>query len=262
MFTLRSLAQVVALTVVALTVPLAAVHAADLPAQFRFCSIDVPFPPYARVDGTGHLQYLIAQAAKNLNLALERHVAPRKRCIEEMKNGQADGMIAAYAPERTDYAAFPMSGGEPDESMALVVVRYLVYRRTGSHVDWNGQHFAGIGDDAVGVESGFVYLTDRLKQIGVRSDDGAKTLEQNLIKLTTSRVAAVVAMDREANKLAMERFAGRIEPLAKPFDATPMYLMVSKSFQARYPQFTESYWQAIKDFHDTADYRAYQARNP
>jgi polar amino acid transport system substrate-binding protein len=89
-----------------------------------------------------------------------------------------------------------------------------------------------------------------------------RSLEQNLLKLTTSRVAAVVAMDREANKLAMERFAGQIEPLAKPFDTTAMYLMMSKSFLARYPQFTESYWQAIRDYRGTADYRAYQLRNP
>jgi hypothetical protein len=38
--------------------------------------------------------------------------------------------------------------------------------------------------------------------------------------------------------------------------------MVSKSFQARYPQFMESYWQAIKDYRDSPDYHAYQSRNP
>jgi polar amino acid transport system substrate-binding protein len=233
-----------------------------LPAQFRFCSIDIPFPPYARTDGTGYLQHLIIQAAANIHLKFERYIAPRRRCIEEVRNGTSDGMIATYLPERVESGAFPMRDAVVDESKALGTVSFVVYRRSGTRVDWDGQRFSDLRDGMVGVESGFVGVIDKLTRLGVRVDEGAKSLEQNLIKLVAGRVDAVVAMDLEADKLMMKRFAGKIEPVARPFDATVLYLMVSKSFQARYPQFMESYWQAIKDYRDSPDYRAYQSRNP
>lgn len=253
----RSIRLIAALLSVAATA-----HAADVPSQFRFCSMDVSFAPYAKVDGSGHIQYLIVQAAKSLNLNFERHVAPRRRCLEEIKNGQADGMIAAYSPDRAEYGAFPMAAGEPDESKALVVVRYLLYRRGGTKVDWDGQRFVGLGDGMIGVESGFIYLTEKLKQLGIPYDEGAKSLEQNLIKLTKNRVDGVIAMDIEGNTLMTDRFAGQIERVAKPFDQTALFLMVSKPFYARNPKFMESYWQAIKAYRGTADYRQYQQRNP
>jgi polar amino acid transport system substrate-binding protein len=247
---------------VAALLSLTAVQAVATPEQFRFCSMDVDFPPYAKVDGTGHVQYLIVQAAKKMNVGFDRHVAPRRRCLEEIRTGSSDGMIAAFAQDRAEIAVFPMAGGVPDESKALAVVRYLVFRRAGARVDWDGQRFTGQEDVLVGVESGFAYVIGKLKQLGIRHDDGAKSLEQNLEKLALGRVDAVVAMDIEANKLITDRYAGRIEPLAKSFDESALFLMVSKQFYVRYPQFTEAYWQAIKEYRGTADYRQYRLRNP
>ncbi|HYD79033.1 MAG TPA: hypothetical protein VEC06_04430 [Paucimonas sp.] len=245
-----------------LTAPLVAAQTMEVPRQFNFCSIDIPFPPYAKLDGTGYLQHLVVQAAKAVNVRFDRHVAPRRRCFEEVRTGVADGMIAAHGPDRADAGAFPMRGGALDESRQVGTVRFLVYRRVGTSIDWDGQRFLNLRDGAVGVESAFAGIIDKLKQLGAPYDEGAKTLEQNLVKLVAGRVEAVVAMDLEANKLVMDRFAGKIEALAKPFDMAIMYLMVSKAFQARYPEFTEAYWHAIKDYRNSAEYRQYQLSNP
>lgn len=237
-------------------------HAAEMPARFRLCALDVDFPPFAKVDGSGHLQYLLQQAANSMGVAIDRRVAPRRRCLEEIRNGVSDGMVSAYAPERAEYAIFPMAGGEIDDSKSLGTVRYYVYRRAGSSVGWDGQRFIELGDGRIGVESGFVFIIDRLKQLGVAYDDGSKSLEPNLSKLVAGRVDSVIGMDVEAERLIASRYAGKIERSLKPFELTPLYLMVSRQFHAQYPRFSERYWKVIQEVRVGADYRQYQLKNP
>ncbi len=238
------------------------VHAGERPLQFRLCSMDVDFAPFAKIDGSGHVQYLVAEAAKALNVTVDRRVAPRKRCIEEIKTGQSDGMIAAYSPERASYAAFPMRAGGPDESKSLAVVRYFAYRRVGSRLEWDGQRFTGLGTGTLGVESGFILITERLRQLGVPFDEGGKSLLQNMEKLVADRFDGIVAMDLEADRQILERFAGKVERAGKPFEQTPLYLMVSKQFDEQNPTFMVEYWRAIEAFRTSATYRKYQQDNP
>lgn len=240
----------------------AAAFAHAAPPVFRVCSMDVDYAPFARADGTGHLQYLFAQAAKTIGMPVERHVAPRRRCIEELKAGTADGMIAAFAPERAQYAAFPMAGSEADEARALGVVRYFAYRRSGSPLEWDGKRFVELGSGVIGVESGFILLIDRLRQMDVRFDDGSKSLEQNFGKLALARFDGVIAMDLEADRLIAAKFAGKLERAGKPFEQSALFMMVSRQFQAQHPKLTDSLWQAIADYRSTSDYRSYQQKNP
>ncbi|SFV10582.1 substrate-binding periplasmic protein [Pseudoduganella namucuonensis] len=232
------------------------------PARFRLCAIDVDYPPYARIDGTGHLQYLLVQAARNLGLEVERRVAPRRRCVEELRAGVVDGMVGAYSAERAEYGVFPGVEGDVDERKALATPRYFLYRRKGGVAEWDGQRFARLGEGRLGVESGFVLIIERLRQAGVRYDDGAKTLELNLDKLVNGRLDGVIGMEAEADKLVAARYAGKIERAGKPFEQTPLYLMVSRQFHALYPRFTERYWQAQAEYLTTPDYRQYQLTHP
>lgn len=235
---------------------------ASAPARFRLCSMDVDYPPYARVDGTGHLQYLMQQAARGLGIELERRIAPRRRCVEELKTGLVDGMVGAYSPERAEYAVFPMAGAGPDERKALATPRYFLYRRKGTQVDWDGQRFSGMGDGRIGVESGFVFITERLQQLGVPYDDGSKALEPNVAKLMAGRLDGVIAMEIEADQLIASRYEGKIERAGKAFEQTPLYLMLSRQFHSQYGRFSDRYWQALYEYRSTADYRQYQQARP
>lgn len=235
---------------------------APAPARFRLCSIDVDFPPYARVDGTGHLQYLLLQAARGMGVELERRIAPRRRCLEELKAGLVDGMIGAYSAGRDEYAAFPMAANGPDQKKAMAEPRYFLYRRKGTSLDWDGQRLTGKGDGRIGVESGFAFIIERLQQLGVAYDDGSKALEPNIAKLVAGRLDGVIAMELEADQLVAARFEGRIERSAKPFEQTPLYLMLSHQFHGQYRRFADRYWQALADYRNTADYRQYQQARP
>lgn len=247
-----------------LTLVLAApcVRAADVPVRMRMCAMDVDYPPFGKVDGTGHLQYLVAQAAKRMNIVLERHIAPRRRCLEEIKSGISDAMAAAYSPLRAETAAFPMTGDSIDASKALGVMTYYVYRRVGSPLDWDGVRFKELGDNRLGVQSGFIYVIERFKQLGAAYDDGAKALEPNFAKLAAGRVEGVVGMVEEADQLLARQYLGQIERTRKVFEQTPIYLMVSRQFYAQNPQLVERYWQALRSYRSSYDYRSYQLSHP
>lgn len=118
-----------------------------------------------------------------------------------------------------------MTGTAPDTSRAVSVVRFAVYQKKGGTVRWDGSAFAGLDQRPVGIQVGLA-VAQRLRQTGVKADEGAKTIEQNLEKLAQRRVQAMVALEGEAQPLIARRFAGRIEALPKAFDVTPIYLHV------------------------------------
>lgn len=246
----------------ALLLASACAQAADKPIRMRICAMDVDFPPFGRVDGTGHLQYMVNQAAKGMNLRIERHVAPRRRCLEEIKSGASDAMASAYSPQRAETAVFPMVGGSIDASKALGVMTYYIYRRTGTQIDWDGRRFKDLGSGRLGVQSGFIFLIDRLTQLGVAYDDGAKALEPTLSKLAAGRVEGVVGMMEEADQLIATRFPGQMERTGKVFEQTPVYLMVSRQFYEQNPKLTERFWQVLRNYRLTDDYRRYQITHP
>jgi polar amino acid transport system substrate-binding protein len=237
-----------------------AAHSAE-PPVLRFCSLDIDFAPVARVDGSGHYQFLLEQAARKVGIRLERRIAPRRRCLDEIRAGISDAMIGAYTPERATMAAFPLAAGGPDVTKSFGTVRYYPYRRTASGVSWDGQRFRGL-DGSVGVESAFVFITDRLRMLGVPYDDGAKTLGQNLDKLRADRVDVVIGMDLEADKLVAQRHPGRIERAGAAFDLSPMYLMLSKQFHAAHPQAAQRLWQAVQEVRNSPSYKRYQREHP
>lgn len=238
----------------------AAAQAAEQPV-LRFCSLDIDFAPVARVDGTGHYQFLLQQAAQKAGVRIERRVAPRRRCLDEIRAGISDGMIGAYTPERSAIAVFPHADGAPDVAKAFGTVRYYPYRRVASGVSWDGQRFHGL-EGSVGVESAFAFVTDRLRALGVPYDDGAKTLGQNLDKLRADRVDVVIGMDLEADKLVAQRHPGRIERAGAAFDLSPMYLMLSKQFHAAHPQAAQRLWQAVQEVRNSPSYKRYQQAHP
>jgi len=237
-------------------------QAAEAPARLRVCAMDVDYAPFGKVDGTGHLQYLVQQAAKGIGLQLDRHIAPRRRCLEEIKTGVSDAMASAYSPQRADIAVFPMAAGAVDASKAMGVMTYYLYRRTGSALDWDGTRFRELGERRLGVQSGFIYVIERLQQLGVLYDDGAKALEPTLAKLAAGRVEGVVGMMEEADGLIARQYPAQMERTRKVFEQTPVYLMVSRQFYSQNPKLVERYWQAMRTYRTTYDYRRYQLEHP
>lgn len=210
----------------------------------RLCTLDQPFPPHTMPDGSGVAQVLLRQAAREEGITIENSVAPRLRCIAQLKSGEVDGVLAAFLPERMAYGIFPMTGAVADATRALSMVRYVVYRKKGSSVQWDGSSFSGMDARPVGLQAGLA-VAQRLRQTGVTVDEGAKSIAQNLEKLVRGRLQAVVALEGESQPL-VERLGDHIEVLPKVFDANPIYLQVHPAYYAANREAVEKLWNAVR----------------
>ncbi|QNM95888.1 substrate-binding periplasmic protein [Chitinimonas koreensis] len=225
--------------------------AADAP--LRLCTLDRPFYPYTMPDGSGRLQYLAQLGARQLQLPLTNYTAPRKRCLDDLQRGNAEAVFGAFSAERLPYAVYPMRGDQADESYALATARFMVYRRAGSRVEWDGSRFSGLDGRPLGVQLGFIHSA-KVQALGVPYDDGARTARQNFDKLRLDRVAAVLAAEEEARGLTAP---GEFEALPVPFDRTVLYLIVARSYYQQDPRRIDKLWRTLRELRESPEYKQY-----
>lgn len=210
----------------------------------RLCTADQPFRPFTSPDGQGSLQRLLRRAAHALPLRIDNYVAPRARCLQDARQGQADALIAIFTRDRLDYLAYPMAGTAPDVSQALAEARFMLYRRKGSAVDWDGRRFSHLDQGAIGVQRGFAY-GPKLALLEQPVDAGALSAARLLDKLERGRVSVVILQEEEALAQLLQRREDRIEPLPEAFDDFALYLAVTPTFLARHTGLVQQLWRNI-----------------
>lgn len=229
--------------------------AAEAPIRLRLCVGDVDYPPYTMRSGGGRLQYLVDHAAPAARMEVEWYWMPVRRCNEEVRGGAMDATITALYPEMLPHIAYPLRDGNADETYALEGARLMLYRRAGSSLNWDGERVSGMGQGAVGVYAGFAVATGKLARLGLRFDDGAKSLEQNLDKLVRGRLEAVVALENEASVLVEKRYATKVDMLPQPFIKLDAYLVFSKAYYARDPEAAKRLWTELQRVRKSADFQ-------
>jgi ABC-type amino acid transport substrate-binding protein len=215
------------------------------PLTLKMCIFDHPFPPMTFPDGSGQAQELLRRASKLQPVQIQHVVKPRFDCMDQLRTGQVDAMLAAFIEDRTSYGAFPMSGSQPDASRAVGELNFSVSRRQGGSVEWDGKHFQGLGRQPVGTQPGLMHVA-LLRQLNVVIDDSGANPDQVFAMLAQNRVAAVVTQQGEGEALIAAKYRGQIEMLARPFIVTPMYLIVNKAFYQKNQAQVEAYWDAIR----------------
>ncbi|NRR30727.1 hypothetical protein HSX11_11085 [Oxalobacteraceae bacterium] len=220
----------------------------------RLCTFDRALYPYTMPDGSGLAQQLLRRTGKGLQIDVNNMIAPRARCLALLQSGEVDALVAAFLPERMEYGAYPMTGEQPDARTALAVVRFMVYRRRGSNIGWDGQHFSNLGQQPVGVPLGFIHEA-MLRKLGAVIDGGGLGSEQNFDKLAQNRLAAVVALEEEGKPLIELKYREQIEALPFPLHQTPLYLLVNRMYYIANKQKIELYWSALRQRREAPDYR-------
>ena len=218
---------------------------AGAPLELKMCVFDHPFPPMTNPDGSGQAQELLRRASALQPVRIHSVVKPRFQCMEQLRSGEVDAMLAAFIEDRTEYGAYPMKGSQPDAGRAVGELNFMVSRRQGGKVDWDGQHFIDLGRQPVGTQPGLLHVS-LLRGLNVVIDDSAAGPEQVFAMLAQNRVAAVVTQQGEGEALIASKYKGRIEMLPKPFQATPMYLLVNKAFYQKHRGQIDAYWDAIR----------------
>jgi polar amino acid transport system substrate-binding protein len=225
----------------------------------RLCIFDRPLPPITMPDGSGQVQELLRRAARTASISIHAIPASRPQCLAQLQSGEVDAMLGAFLPERLAYAAYPMAGDQPDESQAVAQARFMVYRRHGSAVDWDGRHFSNLGRQPVGIQPAFLHAV-LLHQMGVVTDEDSRSTADNLAKLVQNRVAAVVALEGEAGAVISAQLSGQVEVLPQPFHVTPMYLVVNRDYYRQHQALVDGYWLSLRQYRLSVDYQQFLQR--
>ncbi|MBA5603806.1 hypothetical protein H3H36_00320 [Duganella sp. FT3S] len=223
----------------------------------RLCVDARPHPPYVLLDREGTSQVLVRMAAARAGLRVEYYHAPVARCAEEIRLNLAQGYPAAgFSPRASTFCTFPMDGDVPDPKRATGLLRLTLYRRAGEPADWDGKRLANVNGKVLS-SRGAVMMRERLRALGLETDDGAADLETNFAKLLVRRGDVALGYENDGQKLlARAPFAGKIEALPVAFAQAYHYLCLSHQFHDANPAQAAALWSAIARTAASAEYRA------
>lgn len=231
-------------------------HAADKPATMKLCYENENTYPWVLKDRPGLNIILLKTVEQKLGVKLELLAQPWKRCLAEMKTGEFDGIFAAsFKTDRLENGVYPMSGGKPDESKAMMMDGYTLYRMKGGNAQWDGKTLTVSG--SVGAQPGYSII-DQLKSLGAKVDDGSRNAADNLRKLMVGRLDAVALQTLEGENLlaTTPEFSAKIEKVSPALVDKPYYLMLSKQFVEKHGEFAKEIWSSVVQVRDSADFKA------
>lgn len=227
-------------------------------APLKFCYEDVPQHPWTMPDGTGLNFELLHRVEKALGEEFHYQAMPWKRCQEEVRNGEMDGIIgAADNAERRKYLHFPsLPGGALDASATLYEDQFNVYLREGGDGSWDGKSLTSPNHPVV-VQSGYLVIASMLHEHGMKTFDSIKTAEDGLRFLSEGMVDVAVLQSVEAEYLRREdpRFKSKIALAATPFAILPLYLGINQASYEHDSRRIEAIWNEIRTVRNSPEYR-------
>jgi len=224
--------------------------------EWRICVDLNEWVPYTYPYRDGTLQILVKMTATRLGQQVSIVPLPWRRCQSEVAAGHQDGMLAVAA---NDYNLasfiFPRRGNEVDTSRAVVNAPFVLLRRSGSDVSWDGHQIRGLQGPVL-YPHGYVDIAARLAQLGIAGESSATTNEQNAKKLLAGRAQLMVIYQGDAQKLlALSEFTGLLEQLPEPLGASLSYLAVGKDFYLRNSALQEQFWNELLQTRQSEAYR-------
>ncbi len=252
-----------AVAVVAVVMALPGGAAADPAPRVRLVYESEANPPRTLGDGTAtdwgkpgltlELLRLVAARA-GVEFAFER--VPWRRGLYLVETNEADGLFhVSFLPERMGAMAYPMRTGRPDAARAIFVQSYMLYKRAGSPVAWDGATLTG-AEGPVGATFGYSVLSD-LRRLGVPFEE-AKTMEQSLDKLAGGRISAYAGLEGMADAVLAANPAkyGTLVKMTPPLVSKPYHLVFSRAFYAMHRDLAERIWDAIAEVNASDEFAA------
>ena len=213
--------------------------------------------PWRTLDGGGLNFELLGEVARRLGIVFAYQSMPWKRCLAQVKAAQVDGAFAvSFSRERLALGAYPgVRGpdGQADPARRMHVDRYVLVRRKGGKVDWDGKRFANV-DGRIGFQLGYS-VGDFLRAQNVPVDEGSQQADELVQKMLAGRLVAAALGGGDAVRLMRTAYAQEIEVVPVPLIEKPYYLMLSHAFVARHPDLAERIWKTIGEVRTSAFYR-------
>lgn len=205
------------------------------------------------------------QAGEGLNFDLLRLVAERagvtfnfesmpfKRCLALLKANAVDGVFAvSFKPDRLELGQYP-GGATPDPSKRMHIDRYILLRRKGSALDWDGKALRNV-DGAIGAQLGYS-ITDQLRSLNVTVDEGSQRSDELIRKLLAGRLAGAALGGSDARTLLDGPYGPQIEACPIPLVEKPYFLMLSHALVEKQPALAQRIWATIEQVRNSPAYR-------
>ena len=239
----------------ALILFLSCVGVAQASEMLAFCLEKADVRPWRTQEGGGLNIELLDRVAERLGLRFEYLAMPWKRCLVELKENRVSGAIgASFLEERLAFGVYP-GGLKPDGSKRLNSDRYVVLKRKGNPVDWDGKAFSKL-EGAVGIQLGYS-VGDSLRALGLAVDEGAQKPEELAQKLAVGRVGAVAMLEGEARSLLEQNpgLAKQLEILPRALSEKPYFVMLSSHLAGKQPDLAQRIWSGVETVRNSREYR-------
>jgi polar amino acid transport system substrate-binding protein len=213
--------------------------------------------PWRTLDGGGLNFELLGEVARRLGIVFDYQSMPWKRCLAQVKADQVNGAFAvSFSRERLSLGAYPgVRGldGQADPARRMHVDRYVLVRRKGGKVDWDGKRFANV-DGRIGFQLGYS-VGDFLRAQNVPVDEGSQQADELVQKMLAGRLVAAALGGGDALRLMRTAYAKEIEVVPTPLIEKPYYLMLSHAFVAQHPDLAERIWKTVEAVRTSSFYR-------
>jgi polar amino acid transport system substrate-binding protein len=209
--------------------------------------------PWRTLDHKGLNFELLDEVALRLNIVFDYQSMPWKRCLEQLKDNQVGGAFAlSFSRDRLTLGAYP-GGDEPDTAKRMHVDRYVLVRRKGGRIDWDGRAFRNV-DGAIGVQLGYS-VGDFLRHQNVPVDEGSQRASELAQKLIAGRVVAAALGGGDAANLMKSPLSAQLEVLPMPLVEKPYYLVLSRALATANPQMAGRIWKTIEQVRSSPAYQ-------
>lgn len=210
--------------------------------------------PWRTVDGKGLNFDMLAEVARREDVVFTYRAMPWKRCLAELKSNAVDGAFgASFSRERLAVGAYP-GGTEPDASKRMHVDHYVLVRKKGSPVDWDGKRLQHLGGGVVGVQLGYS-VGAFLRERDVRVDEGSQQMSELAQKLRGGRVAAIALGGGDAVRLMNGPLAAELEVVPTALVEKPYFLLLSHALVKARPQLAARIWKRVEEVRNSPSYR-------
>jgi polar amino acid transport system substrate-binding protein len=230
------------------------------PPALKFCFESTTILPWRTADGRGLNIDLLQQVSQLTGVAFSYQALPWKRCLANLQANEVDGAFAAsFIPERLEIAAYP-GGKVADPSKRMHTDRYVLLRRKGSAVQWDGKQISNLDGGLVGVQLGYS-ISAQLHTWGVPVEESNQNALALARRLMLGRVAAVAVGGSDATMLfGQPDIAAQLEELPLPLTEKPYYLLLSHPLQEAQPELAQRIWKSIETVRNSAAYRALERK--
>ncbi|KQV85228.1 amino acid ABC transporter substrate-binding protein [Massilia sp. Root351] len=207
-----------------------------------------------RTEQQGGLNFaLLRMVEQRLNIRFDFQSVPWKRCLAQLQANAYDGAFAvSYVPERRVLGVFP-GGAGADNAKRMHVDRYVLLRRKGSVVEWDGKALRKL-DGPVGFQLGYS-VGEVLRGLKVELDEGSQRADELARKLIAGRLGAAAMGGSDAAAVMRSPMAAQLEVLPLPLIEKPYFLVLSHGMAERRPELAQRIWSAMEQARNSPAYK-------